>query len=183
MAVGALEARWHAVTVRLLGNASLAVVLALLLTVGLSGCDDDADRAAVDDVVAAADAALDGVLHQVADTLVLSGAEGNRSFTVCGDDLAPRGVVMNDFVRFDSSGDLGQEEATAAAVGLLDDDGWTVERADNPGIVTATKDGLVMRVEITASLVQVHLRADCIETPRDLAEEYADRSTVDLDWS
>ena len=109
-------ARREAVTMRLLGNAQAvppALMLALLLVIGLTGCDDEADRTAVDDVVRAADDARAGVLHEIADALVLTGAEGTRSFSICGDQLAPGGVVLNDFVHFGASGALTQEKATA----------------------------------------------------------------------
>jgi hypothetical protein len=167
---------------RLLGNAR-ALPLALLLTVALTGCDEEEDRTAVDDVVEAADDARAGVLHEIADALVLSGAEGTRSFTICGDDLAPGGVVLNDLVQFSSSGELTQEKATAAAAGLLEGDGWTVEDPANQAALSATKGELALNLRITPAQVQVHLRAECITTSRKVAEDYDDRPKVGLTWS
>ncbi|GAA3533524.1 hypothetical protein [Nocardioides daeguensis] len=173
---------------RLLGNA-LALPLALLSAAALSGCDDEAPtpaavgRTAVDDVVAAADDARAGVLHELADALVLTGAEGTRSFTTCGDDLAPGGVVLNDFVRFGSSGELTQEKATATAVGLLEADGWTVDDPDNQVALNATKGELVLHLRIDPAQVQVDLGSECVETSRKVATEYDDRPKVGLAWS
>ncbi|MBM0126446.1 hypothetical protein [Pimelobacter simplex] len=167
---------------RLLGNA-VALPLVLLLAAGLSGCDDEPGRTAVDDVVRAADDARAGVLHDIADALVLTGAEGTRSFTVCGDDLSPGGVVLNDFLRLGSSGELTEEKATATAVGLLEADGWTVEDPDNKVALSATKGELVLNLRIDPGQVQVHLRAECTRTSREVAEDYDDRPKVDLAWS
>ncbi|GAA4091070.1 hypothetical protein ACFFOS_25705 [Nocardioides kongjuensis] len=167
---------------RLLGNA-VALPVALLLAAGLTGCDDEADRTAVDDVIAAADDARAGVLHEIADALVLSGAEGSRSFTVCGDDLAPGGVVLNDLVRFGSSGELTQEKATATAAGLLEADGWTVEDPAGQTALSATKGDLSLNLRIAPAQVQVHLRAACIRTSRKVAEDYDDRPEIGLAWS
>lgn len=167
---------------RLLGNA-LALTLAVLLAAGLTGCDDEADRTAVDDVVRAADDARAGVLHDIADALVLTGAEGSRSFTICGDKLSPGGVVLNDVVHFGSSGELTQERATDTAVGLLEADGWTVEDPANQVALSATKGDLALNLRITPAQVQVHLRAECIETSRKVAEDYDGRPKVDLRWS
>ncbi|WP_141003751.1 hypothetical protein [Nocardioides humi] len=171
---------------RMLGTAPLVVLLALGL--GLSGCDGSgsggsADRAAVDEVEQQADAALDGVLHDVAAALRLDGAQGSRSFTICGESYAPRGVVMQSFVHFDASGELTREKATATTVGLLEDDGWTVDDPDNTVILKAAKGRLVLHVQIGPSLVQVDLVSECVETSDAVAEEYADRPTVDLAWS
>ena len=171
---------------RLLGNARavpLALMLALLLVIGLTGCDDEADRTAVDDVVRAADDARVGVLHEIADALVLTGAEGTRSFSICGDQLAPGGVVLNDFVHFGSSGELTQEKATATVAGLLEADGWTVADPANQVALNATKADLALNLLITPAQVQVHLRAECIETSRKVAEDYDDRPKVGLAWS
>jgi hypothetical protein len=172
---------------RPLGTAA-ALPLALLLAAGLAGCDGEADgtsvgRTPVDDVVEASDDARAGVLHEIADALVLTGAEGTRSFTVCGDDLAPGGVVLNDFVRFGSSGELTQEEATATALGLLEADGWRVDDPTNQVALSATKGELSLNLQIAPAQVQVHLRAECIETSRKVAEAYDDRPKVGLSWS
>ncbi|TQK69859.1 hypothetical protein [Nocardioides sp. SLBN-35] len=167
---------------RLLGIAA-APPLALLLAVGLTGCDDDADRTAVDEAVTSADDARAGVLHDIADALVLSGADGSRSFSICGDDLAPGGVVLNDFVRFGSSGELTQEKAVATAVGLLEADGWTVEDPDRRASLSATKGELVLNLRIDPAQVQAHLRAECVKTSRKVAEEYDDRPEAGLIWS
>jgi len=166
---------------RLLGTASLTLAVPLALALlGLSACDDDADRAAVDRVVAAADDARGGVLHRIAQALALGDADGSRSFTVCGDALAPGGVVLNDVVRFDSAGALTEQEAASAAAGLLEDDGWQVRRPGDPRIVSATKGDLTMRLEITPAQLQVDLGSGCIETSREVAEEYDDRPRIEL---
>lgn len=161
------------------------VPLTLLLALGLGGCggQDDDSRQAVEDAVRQADETIDGVVHQVAAALRLDGAQGSRSFTICGESYAPRGVVMQNFLRFTSSGELTQENAFTATVGLLRDDGWTVDDPANRVSVVGTKGPLTLRVEIHPSLVQVGVTAPCIETSDGIAEEYADRPTTDLTWS
>ncbi|MBM7516123.1 hypothetical protein [Nocardioides nitrophenolicus] len=159
------------------------VVLAFGLPLVTAGCaaGAGAGRADVAAVVRDADRARAGVLHEIAAQLGLGGVRGSRSFAVCGDDLAPRGVVLEDFVHLDSSGELAPPEATAAAVGLLRDDGWRVADPAGP-LLTATRGALVLHLVLGAALVQVDLSTRCVATSRAVAEAYADRPVEDLPW-
>jgi len=164
------------------------LLLALALALGLAGCgsdrsENDGGSPAVDDVEKAADDAVDGVLHRVAAALGLERAKGSRSFTICGESYAPRGVVLQGFLNFQAAGGLTHDEATAATVGVLEDDGWRVADPDNPVFVEGKKGALTLRVEISASLVVVDLVSDCVETSDRVAKDYAARPKVELAWS
>ncbi len=167
-----------------------AVIVAVLTAPGLSGCADGAapagpegaeGTAAVEAVVAASDDALEGVLRDVARTLRLERARGSRSFTICGDGPSPRGVVTNSFVHFDSASGLTRQKATAAAVALLEADGWTVDDPGDQVLLTAGKGRLLLQLQIAPSLVQVDLGSECIETSGDVARAYDARPVAGLE--
>ncbi|MDQ6527267.1 hypothetical protein RB608_26875 [Nocardioides sp. LHD-245] len=163
-----------------------AVAVLLLLAAAPSGCGDPGRSSrptgarAVEAVVAEADRALDGVLRDLARTLRLGGAQGSRSFAVCGDTGAPRGVVSNVFVHFTSASELTHQEATTAAAELLAADGWAVVDPHNQALLTATRSRLTLHLRIGPSLVQVDLGSECVETSAALAGAYDDRPVAEL---
>ncbi|TNM37328.1 hypothetical protein FHP29_15910 [Nocardioides albidus] len=181
---------------RLLGNArrTLPALILLVLAGGLAACSDDPatqpKRSGADDpvprVVQDADAALDGVLHRIADELGLTWATGNRFYNLCGESYAPGGVVMDTLFRFDSSDVLTLEQGIEKIRALLEEDGWTVKKpVANPDsvILRATKGVLDLHLELAGGLLQGHLGSDCIETSDDVAREWADKPDAELDWS
>ncbi|WP_408898420.1 hypothetical protein ACJ5H2_04755 [Nocardioides sp. R1-1] len=176
---------------RLHERAPLLVPAALLLAFGPSGCTagGGGSHPAVEEVVSAADGLVEGELHEIATALRLGGPVGSRSFSLCGESYAPGGVRLRTVVRFDSSDTVSPREGRAAAAAVLEAAGWSVDRDGEPApgervvVLTATKDRLVLRVELAWGVVQVGLRSTCVETPDDVARTYDDRPATAVEWS
>ncbi|GAA3656783.1 hypothetical protein GCM10022237_16090 [Nocardioides ginsengisoli] len=142
------------------------LVLALLL----AGCGpSDGGRYAVDEAVRASDAAVAGVLHRLAIALRLDAPTGARSFAICGDALAPRGVVVRTLLRFPAPSGIPPERTAA----VLRADGWAAGR----------KGVLTLRVDDAGDAVQVSLVSDCVATSREVARRYDERPPAEVGWS
>lgn len=172
------------------GSAPLLAPAVLVLALGPSGCTEGGGPdPAVEEVVAAADGALDGDLHELAAALRLSRPVGTRSFSLCGESYAPGGVRLRTVVRFDASDAVSPQEGRATAASVLEAAGWSLEDVaggDGPGrpvVLVAAKDRLVLRVELAWGVVQVGLRSTCVETSDDVARAYDDRPATDVEWS
>lgn len=169
----------------MLGKRTTALLaLALLVVPLLGGCagggDDDRER--VDAVAQEALDAVDGVLHEIADGVQMTFREGNAFDSLCGDDLAPGGVVHQVTVNFDfQSSDLLLEQAVDRAAEILAADGWTVERPAAEQIVVGTKGLQTMQLEF-GNYVVAQVTSECVETSRDVAREYADESDTQIAW-
>ena len=145
--------------------------LAVLLTlVALVGCGrDEAGRAAVSAAVRQSDAVVAGALHRLAAALRLDPAVGRRSFTICGDTLAPRGVVVRTFLRFPSTSGIPPERTAA----VLRNEGWS----------TGRQGQLTLDVQDAGDAVLVSVVSDCVATSRRVAREYDERPPTDVPWS
>lgn len=166
---------------RLLGTAPLLLALALALTLGACDGGDDDSRDLVDDAEGQATAAIDGVLHDIAAALDLEFGSGSRSFVICGESYAPRGVQMNNFLNFEPGG-LDDAEAIDSTAEVLEADGWTVKRLGAP-IVEGAKGLLTLRVEVGPAAVAVDIsNTECLETTDDVARKTQDRPQVDIEW-
>lgn len=164
---------------RLLGTAPLLLALALTL----SGCigGDDEGIALVDDAENQAVAAIDGVVHDIAAALGLEFGSGSRSFGICGESYAPRGVEMLNFLNFEAVDSL-DDAAGAATAEALEADNWTVERISETRI-KGTKGLLTMLVEIGPAAVGVDIsNTECLDTSDDVARKTQDRPQVDIAW-
>lgn len=152
-----------------------------ILAFALAGCgDDDADRAKVDDAREQIQAAVDGVLHDLADRVGLEFQDGNQFLVWCGESYAPGGIFVRSHLLFDEPAELPADDAVAAAVDVLDDAGWRIERPPHPQIFTATKGAVVLRLDFRG-IVQVNADTDCIETSGHVARELNGTDT-DLTW-
>ncbi len=157
------------------------VTAAAAAATGCGGPADSTGAVAVEAVVAEVDRVLGDLVPDLVRALRLDGARGSRSFTICGDRAAPRGVVVNTFVRFgSSSSDLTRAEATATVAVLLDAAGWTIDDPANRALLTADRGRLELHVTITPSLVQLDLGSACVATPDLVARAYDDRPVADL---
>lgn len=167
------------------------VVLVLALSVALVACgdsggdgggtemDDDARVAALEDDVAAA---RDAVARAIADEVGVEFLGGTRRFGWCGESYAPRGVRLDEHLRFAPSA-LGVTGAVDAAARVLEEHGWAVERAGNPGIVSGSKGAVRVRVDVGPAAVQLDLgNPDCVETADGVARAFAERATEDVVW-
>lgn len=166
-----------------LGRKQRSVLAAGLVSVlGLGGCSSgDEDRERVDAVETAALDAVDGVLHDISAAVEMPFSAGSHSFVICGESYAPRGVIHRVFFNFESPAELTNEVAIDTTVGLLEGDGWHVERLRNAQVVIGEKDRSTLRLEFGAIVVG-QLKSDCVETSNALAREYSDRSTADIEW-
>ena len=171
----------------MLGRPSTALLAATLLLVpALGGCDAGGggggdDRSRVDAVVEQGLAAVDGVLHELAVDVQMRFNEGNRFYSLCGDELAPGGVVHTVTVNFRPS-ELPDEKAADKAAEVLAADGWRVERPENPRVAIGTKDESTLRVEFGPGAVVVQVTSGCVETSNRVARDYAKRSDEDVVW-
>ncbi|MCX6402131.1 MAG: hypothetical protein NTX33_19640 [Propionibacteriales bacterium] len=164
---------------RLLGTAPL--LLALALTLGGCNRGDDDSRDLVDDAEDQATAAIDGVLHDIAAALDLEFGSGSRSFVICGESYAPRGVQMRNFLNFEPGG-LDDADAIDAAAGALEADGWTVKRLGAP-LIEGAKGLLTLRVELGPAAVAIDIsNTECLDTTDDVARKTQDRPQVDIEW-
>lgn len=172
----------------MLGSPRTALLAATLLLVpALGGCDaagggggkDAHDRveAVVDDALAA----VDGVLHELAADVQMRFNEGNRFYSLCGDDLAPGGVVHQVTINFRAS-ELPDDKAADRAAAVLKADGWTVERPANPRIAIGTKSDNTFRVEFGPGAVVVQVTSECVETSNKVARDYAGKPDEDIVW-
>lgn len=173
---------------RTLGSLGLACVLAATFAGcgdgdggGGRGGDDKGGSHLVDDAERRADAAIDGVVHDIAAALDLTFGTGGRHFAICGETYAPGGVQMLNFLNFEPGG-LPDDEAVAAASRALEDDGWKVTRPGNPAIVDGEKDGLTLRVELGAGAVVIDLTSTCLDTSDDVARETQERPRAEITW-
>lgn len=166
----------------------LAVVS--LLVAGCSGPDDPetqrSDAAAIEDLLADADAARTGVVRTVVSDLELEfdGAflGGTRLFRICGESWAPHGVQVRDHVTFYPS-PLGVDPAIEVVAAVLEDEGWEVERPPNPMLVIGRRDGIEVRAVIGSAAVQFDINnVECLEVSDDASRDFADRSHQDLTW-
>lgn len=158
-----------------------AVLLGAAL--GMAGCggDPDAERADVGETEKAALEAVDEVVHDVADTTRLEFHSGDHDFVICGEGPAPRGVIHRVSLHFgppDSTVDRAVQHAAEA----LATDGWEVEQPVNDAIVQGVKGDHTLRFHFGGAGTEASIRSSCVETSDDLAEEYADRANVDIDW-
>lgn len=173
----------------MLGKPTRALLaLALLVAPLLGACDGggggggDDDRERVDAVAQEALGAVDGVVHEIADGVQMTFNEGNAFDAVCGDDLAPGGVIHHVTLNFDfQSSDLLTEQAVDRAAEILAADGWTVDRPEAPQVVVGTKGVQTMRLEF-GSFVVVQITSDCVETSRKVAKEYAEAAESPIVW-
>lgn len=169
----------------MLGKRTTALLaLALLVVPLLGGCagggDDDRER--VDAVAQEAFDAVDGVLHEIADGVQMTFNEGNAFDAVCGDDLAPGGVIHHVTMNFDfQSSDLQTEQAVDRAAEILAADGWTVARPAAPQVVVGTKGMQTMRLEF-GGFVVVQITSECVKTSRKVAKEYAEATDSQIVW-
>jgi hypothetical protein len=145
----------------------------LLLLAGCAPAGRDGERRSIEAAVRASDAVVAGVLHRLAASLDLGPPAGTRSFTICGDALAPRGVAVRTFLRFPSTSGIPPERSAAVRAAVLEADGWVAGR----------KDTLTLHVEDAGDAVQVSLVADCVATSRALARDYDERPPVAVGWS
>lgn len=145
---------------------------------GGGGADDDTR---VDTVVDGALEAVDGVLHELAEGVQMRFDEGNRFFSLCGDDLAPGGVVHTVTINFRPS-ELPDEKAADKAAEVLTAGGWTVERPENPRITIGTKDAMTIRVEFGPGAAVAQVTSDCVETSDRVARDYAKKSDEGIVW-
>jgi hypothetical protein len=170
---------------------ALGLTLVLVaLTVALVACgdtsdggrrdmDDDAKVTALEDDVSSA---RDGVVRAVAAALGSDFVGGKRRHRWCGESYAPRGVRLDEHLRFAPS-PLGVQGATDAAARVLEEQGWTVERPGNPAVVVGTRGAVEVRVEAGPAAVQLDLgNPDCLETSDDVARAFADRDSADVAW-
>lgn len=159
-----------------------ALVLPVLPTV-LSACgDDDASRSDVQDLEHALDATREGVVHDLAAAAQVTFTSGTRGFVWCGESYAPGGVDINEHLLFAPS-PLGDERSVEAVAGVLEEQGWAVERPANPTILIARKDLVEVRVQVGPAAFQLDLRnADCLETTDGVAREVNDRDSEDVEW-
>ncbi len=165
------------------------LALALLVVPLLGGCDGGGgggggggDRERVDAVAHEALGVVDGVLHEIADGVQMTFNEGNAFDVVCGDDLAPGGVIHQVTLNFGfQSSDLLTEQAVDRAGEILAADGWTVDRPAAPQIVVGTKGMQTMRLEF-GTFVVVQITSDCVETSRKVAKEYAEAADSEIVW-
>jgi hypothetical protein len=164
---------------RLLGTAPFLLALSLFLG-GCNGGDDDG-RDLVDDAEGQAATAIDGVVHDIATALDLEFGSGSRSFVICGESYAPRGVQMRNFLNFEPSG-LDDADAIDTVAGVLEADGWTVERRGAP-LIEGAKGLLTLRVEVGPAAVAVDIsNTECLDTSDDVARKTQDRPQVDIEW-
>ena len=165
----------------------LGVLLVLSLPFGLFGCGDDKDdqadseRQRVADAASAIEAARTGVAHQVADGLDWEFTGGQRTWTDCsGGTYGGPGVKIQEVLTFAPS---GYDDASAKeAAGIVGDDGWEVEPAGQGLVVTGTKGVVRVQVSGGASLNQVVIDVDCIETSTDLAQELGGQPGEEIEW-
>ncbi|HVK28098.1 MAG TPA: hypothetical protein VM575_07140 [Nocardioides sp.] len=160
---------------------SAAVVLGVAL--GMAGCggDPDAERAEVDETEQAALAAVDEVVHDVADATRLEFHSGDHDFVICGESYAPRGVIHRVSLHFGPP-DTSVERAVEQAAEALATDGWEVGHPGNPAIVEGVRGSNTLRFHFGGAATEVSIRSSCVETSDDVANEYADRANVDIDW-
>lgn len=161
----------------------MRAVVVLGVAVGMAGCggDPDAERAEVDRTEQAALAAVDGVVHEVADATRLEFTSGDHDFVICGESYAPGGVIHRVSLHFGPP-DASVERAVEQAAEALAAGGWEVERPGNPAIVDGVKGASTLRFQFGGAATEVSIRSSCVETSGDVANEYADRANVDIGW-
>ena len=164
-------------------RAVVVLGVAMGATMGMAGCggDPDAERTEVDRTEQAALAAVDGVVHEVADATRLEFTSGDHDFVICGESYAPGGVVHRVSLHFGPP-DTSVERAVEQAAGALEAGGWDVEHPGNPAIVEGVKDAHTLRFHFGGAATEVSIRSSCVETSDDVANEYADRANADIDW-
>lgn len=161
----------------------MAGLVALTGLVVMSGCEEGGDE--VEQVDAAETAALDavdGVLHDIAQTVGMEFGSGQHFFNTCGAQVAPNGVKHHATLNFTSTTELTPDATTEQTAALLEDAGWTVEKlAGPPPIVVATRDGTTVHVQLGGTVV-IDIDSDCVDTSVDTAREYDDRKAVPIEW-
>lgn len=160
-----------------------AVAAGLVMAACLSACggDPETERKDVEAVEERALAAVDGVVHEVAELNRLEFLSGSHKFSTCGEDYAPRGVIHRVSLHLGQA-DESAEAMVEVAAGALDADGWTVERAVNTAIIEGTKDENTVRFHFGAAGTEVKITSSCVETSDDVANEYQDKGSADLTW-
>lgn len=158
-------------------------LLLLVLPSALAGCgDDDASRSDVEELEDALDTARAGVVRDIASAAEVAFTSGRRQFAWCGESYAPRGVDIGEHLLFEPS-PLGDDGAIDAVAGVLQEQGWSVERPPNPTIVVGTSGAVQVRVEVGPAAFQVDLRnAECLETTDGVAREVDERDSEDVVW-
>lgn len=167
---------------RLLGIGSMVGALAL----ALSACGDGdggggEDRSRIDRAEADVQAAVDGVLHEIAAQAGLAFQAGNRFFVICGESYAPGGIHVNNHLLFHGPAELPTRDAIEQAVQVLDADGWRVKRPPQPEVFTATKGVVVLRLDFRGP-VQIDADTECIQTGGHVARETSKRPDAELRW-
>lgn len=160
---------------------SAVVVLGVAACLAACGGDPDAERAAVDETEELALAAVDGVVHEVADATRLEFSSGDHDFVTCGESYAPGGVIHRVSLHFGPP-DATVERAIERAAEALEADGWEVERPGNPAIVEGVRGSNTLRFHFGGAATEVSIRSSCVETSDDMAKEYADRPNADIAW-
>lgn len=168
-----------------------ALVMGMVLTLALAGCGDDTtggdgvegDTRAAQATLERAEAAVDGVLHDLATDQGLSFKGGSRSYAICGDTSRPRGVILRMRLNFGLGPRFnGPEGAVAAATQVFEEAGWSVERPPNPEIVLAREGELTFQIQFGSLLAAVEVSSECVKVPDDAALSLADEPSVDLTW-
>ncbi|KRA31416.1 MULTISPECIES: hypothetical protein [unclassified Nocardioides] len=160
-----------------------AVAAGLVTAACLSACsgDPEAERKDVEAVEERALAAVDGVVHEVAELNRLEFLSGTHEFGTCGESYAPGGVIHRVSLHLGQA-DESAEAMVDVAAGALEADGWTVERADNTAIIEGIKDENTVRFHFGPAGTEVEITSSCVETSDDLADEYQDQGSADLTW-
>lgn len=162
----------------------------LLLVAGAmvaAGCSDSADekpsgREGVEQVQDEMLEAVDDVVHDVAAATGIEFRSGNHSAVICGDSIDPVGVNQKVSLHFGPPPESTIEQAVSDAATALEDAGWSAERPTNPAIVVGENDDLTLQFHFGGAATEVSLRSSCVETSRDVANEYQDKGATDVEW-
>lgn len=160
----------------------LGIPAALVLLLGVAGCgSSDRDRARVEAAEGRVGDAVDGVLHTIAAALDAPFEAGNRTWSICGESYAARGVIVGAFVRLGAPEDLTDDDALATIRDELVADDWKLDGEPAATGFFARKADVSLFIQ-TGSAVQVTVRTECVETDGGTAKEIAKRKTRDLGW-
>lgn len=157
-----------------------ALIVVLFLAASCSS--DDGDH---DDVERRQDEmteAVDGVVHDVAAATGIEFRSANRWAVICGNAIDPVGVKQRAALHFGPPPESTIEQAVSDAATALEDAGWSAELPANPAIVVGENDGLTLRFHFGGAGTEVSLRSSCVETSGDVANEYQDEGSTDVEW-